>query len=96
MNVTIYAESGEITAEVAPTEIRIKVRDIGPGIPDTEKAMQPGYSTAPDWVRELGFGAGMGLENIRRCADSMDLASTVGKGTELTINISLAGGGDAT
>ena len=53
------------------------------------------YETAGS-VNAFCFGAGMGLENIRRCADSMDLASTVGKGTELTINISLAGGGDAT
>ena len=89
MNVVIYAQSGELTAEVEPSEIRIKVRDAGPGIEDIEQAMRPGFSTAPDWVRELGFGAGMGLDNIRRCSDSMNLASTVGKGTELDISISL-------
>ena len=89
MNIIIYAESGEITAEVEPSEIRIKIQDVGPGIEDTERAMRPGFSTAPDWVRELGFGAGMGLNNIQRCSDSMNLESTVGKGTELNISISL-------
>ena len=89
MNVIIYAESGEITAEVDPFRVRIKVQDTGPGIPDIEQAIRPGFSTAPDWVRELGFGAGMGLDNIRRCSDSMNLASTVGTGTELDITVSL-------
>jgi len=88
MNVIIYATS-EITVEVEPTEIRVCVKDTGPGIADIEQAMRPGYSTAPDWVRELGFGAGMGLENIRRCSDGMKLDSTVGKGTVLNVNVSL-------
>ncbi|TET44332.1 CBS domain-containing protein, partial [Candidatus Aerophobetes bacterium] len=64
MNLVIFARSGEIIVKVDPNQIRIEVEDSGPGIPDIEKAMQPGYSTAPDWVRELGFGAGMGLNNI--------------------------------
>jgi len=89
MNVIIYASSGEITVEVEPTEIRVCIKDEGPGIADIEQAMRPGYSTAPDWVRELGFGAGMGLENIRRCSDGMKLDSTVGKGTVLNVNVSL-------
>ncbi len=87
MNIVIYAESGEIVARVEPGEIRIEASDSGPGIPDIEKARQPGYSTAPDWVRELGFGAGMGLNNIERCSDEMNLASEVGKGTKLSIRI---------
>ncbi len=89
INVVIYAEEGEICAEVEPHEIKIKIRDTGPGIEDIEKAMQPGYSTAPDWVRELGFGAGMGLLNIKRCSDEMNISSTPGEGTLLEIGISL-------
>lgn len=88
MNIVIYAGGGgEITAAVEPDQIRIKAVDEGPGIPDIEKALQPGFSTAPEWVRELGFGAGMGLPNIKKCADKMDLASQVGKGTDLQITI---------
>jgi anti-sigma regulatory factor (Ser/Thr protein kinase) len=87
MNVVIFARGGEITAEVDPNQIRIKVEDSGPGIPDIEKAMRPGYSTAPDWVRELGFGAGMGLNNIKKCVDEMNITSTVGKGTHLEMSV---------
>ena len=87
MNVVIFARGGEITSEVTPNQIRIKVEDSGPGIPDIEKAMQPGYSTAPDWVRELGFGAGMGLNNIKKCIDEMNITSTVGKGTHLEMYV---------
>ena len=89
MNIVIYAEEGEITAEVRPDQIRIVAADKGPGIPDIEKAMEPGFSTAPEWVRELGFGAGMGLPNIQNCADKMNLESTVGVGTRLEILIYL-------
>ncbi|MFC1713456.1 CBS domain-containing protein [Candidatus Poribacteria bacterium] len=89
INIVIYAEEGEICAEVEPHEIKIKIRDTGPGIEDVEKAMQPGYSTAPDWVRELGFGAGMGLVNIKRCSDDMSITSTPGEGTQLEIGLSL-------
>jgi CBS domain-containing protein/anti-sigma regulatory factor (Ser/Thr protein kinase) len=87
MNLIIYTEGGTIRVRVEPHEIFVKVEDSGPGIPDIEKAMQPGYSTAPEWVRELGFGAGMGLNNIQRCASKMGLRSTVGKGTTLKIHI---------
>jgi CBS domain-containing protein/anti-sigma regulatory factor (Ser/Thr protein kinase) len=83
MNVVIYTAGGEIVAEVRPDRVRIEVTDNGPGIPDVEQAMQPGYSTAPEWVREMGFGAGMGLPNIEACADVMRLDSTVGEGTHL-------------
>ncbi len=89
MNVIIYAESGEISVEVQPGEIHIDVTDSGPGIPDVQKAMQPGYSTAAEWVRELGFGAGMGLVNIKKCADDMELTSSPGKGTHLKIRIDI-------
>lgn len=89
MNIVLYADEGEITAEVLPSRIRLVFSDRGPGIPDIEQAMKPGYSTAPDWVRELGFGAGMGLPNIKSCADEMKLESTVGVGTHLEVCIDL-------
>ncbi len=89
MNIVIYAEEGKIIAEVAQDKLKIYVQDSGPGIEDIEKAMHPGYSTAPDWVRELGFGAGMGLDNIKKCSDKMTINSTIGKGTDLEIDIFL-------
>ncbi|MCK4293006.1 MAG: CBS domain-containing protein [Planctomycetes bacterium] len=92
MNVIIYADGGKIRVRVEPMEIFIKVEDSGPGIPDVEKVLQPGYSTAPEWVRELGFGAGMGLNNILKCASKMDLRSVVGKGTQLYIRVSIEDG----
>lgn len=88
MNLVIYTDGGEIIAKVEPGIITIEAKDDGPGIPDVERALTPGYSTAPDWVRELGFGAGMGLCNIKQCADEMNLESTVGKGTYLEAKIS--------
>lgn len=87
MNVVLWSEGGEIVAEVEPSRITIEAMDKGPGISDLEQAMQPGFSTAPEWVREMGFGAGMGLPNIQACADEMELESTVGVGTRLQIII---------
>ncbi len=85
-NLIIHAETGgELIAEVQPDRIRVVALDTGPGIPDVEQALQPGFSTAPDWIRELGFGAGMGLNNIRSCADEMHLESQVGVGTRLEV-----------
>ena len=89
MNTVIYGKGGEILITIEPHRIQIEVLDSGPGIPDVEKAMQPGYSTATEWVREMGFGAGMGLSNIKKCADQMDITSTVGKGTRLKVTINL-------
>lgn len=89
MNHVIYTDGGEISVRVQPDKIIIDVKDSGPGIPDIKKVLEPGYSTAPDWVRELGFGAGMGLNNIQKCADNMTLTSTVGKGTHLKIRIDI-------
>ncbi len=89
MNLVVYTDGGEITARITSKEIRIAVVDNGPGIADIRKAMEPGYSTAPDWVRELGFGAGMGLPNIKNCADVMSMESTVGKGTRLEFAVYL-------
>ncbi|NUP98514.1 MAG: CBS domain-containing protein [Armatimonadetes bacterium] len=79
------ARGGRIVAEVAPGAIELTVNDDGPGIKDIERAMTPGFSTASDFVRDLGFGAGMGLPNIRRCADRFEIQSTPGLGTQLVI-----------
>ncbi len=90
MNIIIHTnEGGELVAEIQPWQISIRAVDTGPGIPDTEQAMQPGFSTAPEWIRELGFGAGMGLTNIQKCADEMRLESPGGKWTSLEVVIYL-------
>jgi CBS domain-containing protein/anti-sigma regulatory factor (Ser/Thr protein kinase) len=78
-------DGGQIEAVIRPDKIRIDFVDDGPGIPDVEQAMQPGFSTASEWIREMGFGAGMGLSNIKTCADEMSLESEVGKGTHLWV-----------
>lgn len=91
MNIVIFTHGGQLTVRVNPEKIAVEVVDSGPGIPDIEKAMEPGYSTAPDSIRELGFGAGMGLYNIERCSDDMHLESTIGKGTHLEFTIFLNG-----
>jgi CBS domain-containing protein/anti-sigma regulatory factor (Ser/Thr protein kinase) len=85
INLASYTHGGEIRAQVEKWGIIVEAIDKGPGIPDVEQAMQPGFSTAPDWVRELGFGAGMGLVNIKKCADEMNLKSSVPDGTHLTM-----------
>jgi len=85
INLASYTKGGEIRALVEKWGITVEALDGGPGIPDVELAMQPGYSTAPDWVRELGFGAGMGLVNIKKCSDEMELKSSVPEGTHLTM-----------
>jgi CBS domain-containing protein/anti-sigma regulatory factor (Ser/Thr protein kinase) len=89
MNIIFYTDGGNITVFVNSDLIQMEVRDSGPGIPDIEKALQPGFSTAPDWVRELGFGAGMGLVNIQKCADDFQIRSEVNKGTALDIKIKM-------
>ncbi len=85
INLASYTKGGEIRAQVEKWGITVEAIDDGPGIPDIKLAMQPGYSTAPDWVRELGFGAGMGLVNIQKCSDEMDIQSSVPSGTHLTL-----------
>lgn len=92
MNIVIFAEYGEITVYAKPDQIRVEALDKGPGIPDIEKALQPGFSTAPEWVRELGFGAGMGLPNIKNCTDMMEISSKVGEGTRLEFVVYMNGG----
>lgn len=84
INLIIHTTAGgQILAELRPDHITVVVQDTGPGIPDVNLARQPGYSTASQIAREMGFGAGMGLTNIERCADGMDIWSVVGIGTRL-------------
>ncbi len=90
INIVAFTTSGQIIAYLEPHQIKIVIKDKGPGIPNIEDAMKPGFSTAPGWVRELGFGAGMGLPNIKKFADKMTLRSKVGKGTHLEIIIKLS------
>ncbi|MBQ3004322.1 MAG: ATP-binding protein [Clostridia bacterium] len=87
INLVIHAGGGEIDVEISPEAVTAVFKDEGPGIADVEKAMQEGFSTAPDNVRNLGFGAGMGLPNIKRYSDEMDIKSTVGVGTVMTIKV---------
>jgi CBS domain-containing protein/anti-sigma regulatory factor (Ser/Thr protein kinase) len=90
MNLVIHTtHGGEIKVEIEPHQILLKAIDDGPGIEDIELVMQLGYSTAPEEIRALGFGAGMGLKNIERCVDEMQLESTVGEGTRLVMKIGL-------
>jgi CBS domain-containing protein/anti-sigma regulatory factor (Ser/Thr protein kinase) len=84
MNVVVFTPGGTLRAKVQPNIVQLEAEDSGPGIRDIAKAMEPGYSTAPDWVRELGFGAGMGLPNIQKSCDRFEIDSQWGKGTHLT------------
>jgi anti-sigma regulatory factor (Ser/Thr protein kinase) len=92
MNVIIHAVAGVMQYSVYPGEIRVVINDMGAGIPDIEKAMEEGYSTAPDWVREMGWGAGMGLPNMKKNADEFRVDSVVGEGTTVEIVIHLKEG----
>jgi CBS domain-containing protein/anti-sigma regulatory factor (Ser/Thr protein kinase) len=86
MNLIIHAtHGGSIHAEIEPTQIAVYIWDDGPGIEDVDQAMRPGYSTATQEIRDLGFGAGMGLTNISRCVDEFKITSEMGKGTHLTL-----------
>jgi anti-sigma regulatory factor (Ser/Thr protein kinase) len=87
MNTVMYARRGTMTLHVTPADVTIDVRDEGPGIPDIPLAMQEGYSTATPEMRELGFGAGMGLPNIKRNADDLTITSDVGRGTILVMTV---------
>jgi CBS domain-containing protein/anti-sigma regulatory factor (Ser/Thr protein kinase) len=89
MNIVIYTDGGELIAKIESGLITVEAKDEGPGIADIQRAFTPGYSTASDWVRELGFGAGMGLCNIKKCADEIDIESAVGKGTRLEAKIAI-------
>ncbi len=87
INMVIHGGGGVIDAEISPECISLVLTDQGPGIPDVELAMQEGYSTAPDNVRQLGFGAGMGLPNIKKYTDEMIIETEVGKGTTIRLKV---------
>ena len=87
MNVVMYARQATMTFEVSPTCINIIVDDDGPGIADVGLAMQEGYSTATPEMREMGFGAGMGLPNIKKNSDHLKIESIIGKGTKVNITL---------
>jgi serine/threonine-protein kinase RsbT len=87
INVVSYADRGDVDLIINQDSIVVKVEDEGVGISDIELAMQEGYSTAPDEIREMGFGAGMGLPNIRKNSDNLEITSEVGKGTCLTAKV---------
>ena len=90
INMVIHADGGEADVLVYEDRIVMILTDRGPGIADVEKAMQEGFSTAPDNVRNLGFGAGMGLPNMKRYTDDMKIESVVGEGTTITMTVLLA------
>ena len=91
INMVIHADGGEALLEVDETAIRIILRDRGPGIPDIDKAMEEGWSTASSNVRAMGFGAGMGLPNMKRNADDMQIETELGVGTTVTMTINIGG-----
>lgn len=93
MNVIIHAVAGSLSYIVSGDEVKITVTDMGPGIADIELAMKEGYSTAPEWAREMGWGGGLGLPNIKRNSDSLRIDSKISEGTTLEIVVKLTENG---
>lgn len=89
INMVIHAGGGEADVKVCESYIEIILKDNGPGIKNIEQAMQEGFSTAPDQIRSLGFGAGMGLPNMKRYTDDMKIESELGKGTTVTMRVNI-------
>lgn len=89
INMVIHARGGQITVTITPARIEMVLADVGPGIPDIDMAMKAGYSTAPDEVRSLGFGAGMGLPNMKKYTDDMKIETELGVGTTITMAVNL-------
>lgn len=89
INMVIHAGGGVADVSVDEDRVEIVLEDHGPGIKNIEQAMQEGFSTAPDAIRSLGFGAGMGLPNMKRYTDYMNIESTVGEGTTITMRVDL-------
>lgn len=87
LNLVIHSLGGTIDFSVDEDEVTLLIRDRGPGIPDLDLAMREGWSTAPESVRNMGFGAGMGLPNMKRCSDDMTIDTQVGVGTTVTMQI---------
>jgi len=89
INMVIHAHGGEISVQIDDDAVTMVLTDKGPGIPDIAKAMEEGFSTAPDEIRSLGFGAGMGLPNMKRYSDELDIQSQPGVGTTVTMKVFL-------
>ena len=89
INLVIHSDGGAIDFEITEDKIIVHVKDVGPGIPDIEKAMTEGYSTASSEVRNMGFGAGMGLPNMKRNSDDFSIESEVGKGTDIVMSFNI-------
>ena len=89
INMVIHADGGTITVTISDTDITMVLADTGPGIPDIDQAMQEGFSTAREEVRSLGFGAGMGLPNMKRYSDEMHIDTVIGQGTTITMKVNL-------
>lgn len=89
INMVIHAGGGTAEVKVTTDHIEIVLDDTGPGIKDIDQAMQEGFSTAPDQIRSLGFGAGMGLPNMKRYTDYMDITSEVGVGTRIVMRVNM-------
>lgn len=91
MNIVIHSFGGQITVSISSDRIKVAASDGGPGIEDVEQAFQPGFSTADDHVRCLGFGAGMGLNNVQYYSDELEVETGKGQGTTITASIYLGG-----
>lgn len=89
MNMVIHAHGGTVEVDILPEKIEVLLEDKGPGIPDIDLAMQEGYSTATHEIRELGFGAGMGLPNMKKYSDELKITSVVGEGTKVQLTVFL-------
>lgn len=89
INLVIHSDGGQIDFEIAEDRITVRASDVGPGIPDIDKAMTEGWSTATNEVRNMGFGAGMGLPNMKRNADGFDIVSAVDVGTHITMTFDI-------
>ena len=90
INMVIHGGGGQIAVEIGGEDIRMSLSDHGPGIPDIALAMQEGWSTAPEEVRNLGFGAGMGLPNMKKYSDEMEIISAPGEGTTVNMTVRIA------
>ena len=90
INMVIHANGGTVTVTITPMDITMVLKDTGPGIPDIDKAMQAGYSTFTDNIRSLGFGAGMGLPNMKKYSDEMNIDTVLGQGTTVTMIVHMS------